>query len=83
MNFLDVLDAAKRPVFSRRADPFAQTSFERGIENLLDQGALSRTGNTGDTDKKPEGNIDGQVFQIVFPCAFDSQYSLPIDGAAL
>ena len=52
-----------------------QISRQSLIENLIDQGTLTRTGNTGDTGHNSQRNIHINMLQVVLGRSFDCQKS--------
>ena len=49
-----------------------------GIQRLLDQGALARTGNPTYPDEQPQGKPHREILQVIFTGASDRQRPVPV-----
>lgn len=46
-------------------------THETFVENLIDKGGFPAAGDTGDDSEDSDGNVDGDVFKVVFFASFD------------
>src|SRR5699024_12812424 len=53
-----------------------------GVEDLVDQGRLARTGDSGDGGGDSERDGDGDIAQIVLHSLLDGDHPVLVDGAA-
>ena len=80
-DLVEVLQSGHPFVASGHAASAVETVRHLRVQDLVDQGRLARTGHTGDGGEHAQREVHRHIPQVVLPCPFHGDHTLPVHGA--